>query len=67
MKKSILVSLLTLIISLPLMAEKSLIGRWQSEPMSMRNEKVVEVMHFMDENILELIFITDNIVPEVGA
>lgn len=67
MKKSILMSLLALVISFPLVAEQSLIGRWQSEPVKIRTEKVVEEMHFQDENNLEFIFITDNIVPEVGA
>lgn len=65
MKKT-LILLVSLFFVLPMMAEKSLIGRWQSEPINEGTEKAVEELTFIDSTHLELAFITDNNDPMTG-
>jgi len=65
MKKPFFVLFVALCMTLPLMAEKSLIGKWQSVPQTAGMEKVVEIIHFQDESHLELSFVTDKNIPHI--
>ena len=58
--------LLCMIMSTSLFAQRSMTGKWQSESFNADTESLKIELQFYDSNNVEMAFITDNQIPDVG-